>query len=174
MNSQLLVEPVKRVGHGRADLAAGHKIVVGRVEALLELVHLGLGRLGRAFHHAEHAGADSLALIEARRRVAVALLAPHERHVLGVALLADQGGEREQFAAVGAAHFSCTTVVGPPTSLFLVILYPGTATLSRVSNYPYLYILYSTLRYELWKLERVALRVALATVPGTRELLDGR
>ena len=28
-------------------------------------------------------------------------------------------------------------------------------TLSRVSNYPYLYILYSTLRYELWKLERV-------------------
>ena len=24
-------------------------------------------------------------------------------------------------------------------------------TLSRVSNYPYLYILYSTLRYELWK-----------------------
>ena len=27
-------------------------------------------------------------------------------------------------------------------------------TLSRVSNYPYLYILYSTLRYELWKLER--------------------
>ena len=60
-------------------------------------------------------------------------------------------------------------------SRFASVVYVG--TLSRVSNYPYLYILYSTLRYELWniwKLERVALRVALATVPGTRELLDGR
>ena len=30
---------------------------------------------------------------------------------------------------------------------------PELHSLSRVSNYPYIYILYSTLRYELWKLE---------------------
>ena len=29
----------------------------------------------------------------------------------------------------------------------------GRGTLSRVSTYPYIYILYSRLRYELWKLE---------------------
>jgi hypothetical protein len=38
------------------------------------------------------------------------------------------------------------------------------ATLSRVSTYPYIYILYSTLRYELWKLE--CCEPAIHAVPG--------
>ena len=39
------------------------------------------------------------------------------------------------------------------------------ATLSRVSTYPYIYILYSTLRYELWKLETLILRGGIGVVP---------
>ena len=42
---------------------------------------------------------------------------------------------------------------------------PVLLTLSRVSNYPYLYILYSTLRYELWKLETLILRGGIGVVP---------
>ena len=102
LNSLLLLDPVKCVCHSRADLTASYKVVVRRGEALLELFHLGLGRLGRALHDAKHARADGLPLVEARRRVAVTLFAPHERHVFGVALLADQRREREQFTAVGA------------------------------------------------------------------------
>ena len=114
LNSLLLLDPVKCVCHSRADLTASYKVVVRRGEALLELFHLGLGRLGRALHDAKHARADGLPLVEARRRVAVTLFAPHERHVFGVALLADQRREREQFTAVGAGaghgiRFVCGT-----------------------------------------------------------------
>ena len=61
----------------------------------------------------------------------------------------------------------------PYPGSYRTVQYPGRVTLSRVSNYPYLYILYSTLRYELWKLGTVLyssttfkVKVLYCTVPG--------
>ena len=61
-------------------------------------------------------------------------------------------GARER-RGIGAAPRRATTV---GRWSFRTIHHPmimRQLTLSRVSTYPYIYILYSTLRYELWKLE---------------------